>query len=276
MHSSRSAIFLLALLIGATALVADIGAQTKKKKTTPKKPTAATVETKKDEPKPPPTPAEPIAKRNERPATSGQTAPSTTAPATKPDPFYVYEFTQPEFITSRILIEHDDQGKGKISFTRRGSEELITDPIQISSTALERLNAAYSALNFIDSTENYQHEKDFSHLGVIKITMTKGGRERATTFNYTSNKNAKTLADEYRKVSNQALWIFDVNLARENQPLDAPNQMNALESLLKRTEISDPEQLLPFLRELSDDERIPLIARNHATRIVKLIEKTKK
>ena len=275
MQSSRSAILFLAILIGATALVNGVGAQAKKKKTTASKPAAATVQTK-EEAKPQ-TPA-PVAKRNERPGTNGSSpVASTNGPtAAKPDPFFVYEFTQPEFITSRILIEHDDQGKGKFSFARRGSDELISDPLQISAAAMERLKAAYSALNFFDSTESYQHEKDFSHLGVVKITMTKGGRDRTTTFSYTVNKGAKALADEYRKVSNQALWIFDITLARENQPLDAPNQMSSLESMLKRNEISDPEQLLSLLRELSDDERIPLIARNHATRIVKQIEKTKK
>ena len=51
--------------------------------------------------------------------------------------------------------------------------------------------------------------------------------------------------------------------------------MAALEGLLKRNEISDPLQLLPFLRELADDERLPLIALNHATRIIQQIEKSK-
>ncbi|MCA1625163.1 MAG: hypothetical protein LC778_15470 [Acidobacteria bacterium] len=50
---------------------------------------------------------------------------------------------------------------------------------------------------------------------------------------------------------------------------------DALDSLVKRDEISDAPQMIPFLRELSNDERIPLIARNHASRIVKTIEKKK-
>ncbi len=67
--------------------------------------------------------------------------------------------------------------------------------------------------------------------------------------------------------------MFDINLARENQPLEAPKLMERLESLVKRNEISDGQQITPLLKEIADDERIPLIARNHATRIVKLIEK---
>jgi hypothetical protein len=254
--------------------VTDVSAQAKKKKATTSK-AGATVTATKEESKPEPTLVHIVTKRNERPNGNGtqSTAFSSDSPAVKPDPFYTYEFTQPEFITNRILIEHDDKGSGKFSFTRRSNEELITDPLQISAAAMERLRSAYSALNFHDSKESYQHEKDFSHLGVIKIAMVKAGRERSATFNYTLNKNAKLLADEYRKIGNQALWIFDIKLARENQPLDSPNQMNSLESMLKRNEISDPAQLLAFLGELSDDERLPLLARNHATRIAQQIEK---
>ncbi|HVQ56664.1 MAG TPA: hypothetical protein VMS29_07905 [Pyrinomonadaceae bacterium] len=273
MWKSRFVIFVFVVVGGI--LVTDLDAQTKKKKTsTNKTPAAVTanVAANKEEPKPQPTPVESITKRNERPNGKGVPAATPTPPA-KSDPYYTYEFTQPEFITTRILIEHDDKGTGKFSFTRRGNDELITDPLQISVAAIERLKGAYTALNFHDSTESYQYEKDFSHLGVIKISMTKGGRERAATFNYTVNKTAKLLADEYRKIGNQALWIFDIKLARENQPLDSPNQMNSLESMLKRDEISDPSQLLPFLSELSDDERLPLLARNHATRISQQIEK---
>jgi hypothetical protein len=33
--------------------------------------------------------------------------------------------------------------------------------------------------------------------------------------------------------------------------------------------------MLPLLKELSNDERIPLIARNHATKLAEKIEKAK-
>ena len=45
---------------------------------------------------------------------------------------------------------------------------------------------------------------------------------------------------------------------------------------INREEISDPPHLIPFLTELSTDERLPLMARDHAAKLVKQIEKTKK
>jgi hypothetical protein len=223
--------------------------------------------------------SEPIAKRNNRPSeeTPKQLPQKEQVKAqTKPDPLYTYEFTQPDFLTSRVLIEHDDKGKGTIAFQRRGNGETFTEPLTVSESVLAKLNAAFTELNFLDSTENYQHEKDFSHMGNSKITLTRGQKTRSVTLNYTLNKNAKVLMDEYRKISNQALWIFDITVARENQPLDGPSQMDVLDGLLRRGEIADPKQMLPFLRELTDDERLPLMARNHATRLAQQIEKAKK
>ena len=76
------------------------------------------------------------------------------------------------------------------------------------------------------------------------------------------------------RFSNPAiLWIFDVSIGRQNQPLNLPKLMEALESLINRNGISDPQQLLPLLKDLSGDERVPLIARNHALRLIKKIEK---
>lgn len=219
--------------------------------------------------------AEPVkkqTKKNERP-TSGNSSNNTVQ--TKDTPNYFYEFSQPAFVVSKILIEHDESGKGKISFMKSISDELITDPIRLSSAALERINNALTALNFFDSTESYQYEKDYSHLGNITIKIKKDGKTRETKFNWTTNVEAKALADEYRKIGNQYIWMFDMNLSRVNQPLESPKLMDMIDSYIKRNEISDAAQLVPFLKELGDDERIPLIARNHAARLLKQIEKNK-
>jgi hypothetical protein len=45
------------------------------------------------------------------------------------------------------------------------------------------------------------------------------------------------------------------------------------ESLLNRNGWSDPRQLLKLRQDLSTDEHVPLIARNHALRLIKQIEK---
>ena len=254
--------FGITVLVFVFALAGMAGAQAKRNS----RPPGAS------EPAVSPTPPQP--KKNERPA--AKSIAETPTKTSAKEPLYRYEFTQPDFLVSHIVVEHDDTGRGTISFEKRSSKDTITEPIELSAGTLDRLKAAFAALNFIDSTEDYQFERDFSNMGNIAITLKNAGRERTAKYNWTANKDAKMLMDEYRRISNQFVWMFDFNLARENQPLEAPRLVDSLDSMLKRNEIADPHQMLPFLQAVSNDERVPLIGRNRAGKLAKQIEKQKK
>jgi hypothetical protein len=186
---------------------------------------------------------------------------------------YAYEFKQPDFIVSHILVEHDARGRGHVSFKRKGSEEMIVEPFELSPSALSRIQTLWDSLRFLDSEEEYQSDKQFPHMGTMLLSMKRGKRERTVEFNWTSNRDAAALASEYRRAADQTIFIFDITVARENRPLDAPKLMDNLDYLLSRGGLSDPQQLVALLRDLNTDERIPLIARNHAGRLLKKIEK---
>jgi len=223
------------------------------------------------EPDPTPTPS---AKRNERPQNTSEVG-KNPSPQTTAKPNYIYEFDQPNFTVSHVTIEHDETGRGKITFMKRGLEEPDSDPLTLTQVTMDKIKAALTALSFLESTETYQTVRDYSHMGNVTFTYRKDGRERTVKYNWTENKDAKALMDEYRRISNQYVWQYDVAISRENQPLNAPSLMDELDGYLRRNEISDPPQMLPMLKELSNDERIPLIARNHAKRLVQKIEKVK-
>jgi hypothetical protein len=214
-------------------------------------------------------------KRNDRPTQPGSAPPQRPDENKKPpDPAqYAYEFTQPQFFVRHILIEHDALGRGKITFERKGEETPIVEPVELSIGALGRVLGLWTDLRFLDSNENYQASKQFPHLGTYHLRMNDGQRKRTAEFNWSNNKQAWALVKEYQRVSDQAIFVFDIQLAREVQPLNTPQLMNWLESLLTRDGLSDPYQLVPLLTELRTDEHIPLIARNHADRLLKKIEK---
>ena len=107
----------------------------------------------------------------------------------------------------------------------------------------------------------------------MRIGMQRGEQKRVAEFNWTNNTDASALANEYRKAADQAILVFDIAVARENQPLNAPKLMELMEAMLKRNGLSDPRQLLKLLQDLSTDEHVPLIARNQALRLIKQIEK---
>jgi hypothetical protein len=283
----RNSIKFLSLTILILSFSSAAEAQTKSKKTTRKNSKPQTVAAKpasvenddsnqpqkknsrdesvsvKDEPQTSP-------KKNQKENSSADVKP-------KAEPFdYFYEFTNKEFTVNQIVVEHDENGKGKITFSKKSYDEPVSDPVQLSAATMEKIKALFAALNFLDSTAEYQSSKyDYKHLGTAKIRFRQNGKERAVEFNWTENKDAKALADEYRKIGNQYVWQFDMTVARENQPLEAPGLMELLDSYLKRAEISDPPQMIPLLKDLSNDERIPLIARNRAAKIIKQIEKQK-
>jgi hypothetical protein len=186
---------------------------------------------------------------------------------------YTYEFSQPKFYIKHIVLEHDASGRGTVTFERLNEDVPVVEPVALSTEALARITSSWQALRFLDSDTDYQANKQFPHLGTMRIGMQRGERKRMAEFNWTNNSDASTLVSEYRKAADQAILIFDISIARENQPLNAPKLMEAMESLLKRDGLSDPRQLLTLLQDLSTDEHIPLIARNHALRLIKKIQK---
>ena len=211
------------------------------------------------------------AKHNPRPpvANSSADAGATKTEAVK----YSYEFSQPKFYVKHIVLEHDANGRGTVTFERLNEDTPVVEPIELSADILARISSAWQSLRFLDSDADYQADKQFPHLGTIKIGMQRGERKRVAEFNWTNNTDASTLVNEYRKAADQAILVFDISVARENQPLNAPKLMETMESLLKRDALSDPRQLLKLLQDLSTDEHIPLIARNHALRLIKRIQK---
>jgi hypothetical protein len=212
-------------------------------------------------------------KTNVRKAESTPSAAKTEEKKPADTTRYSYEFTQPEFTVRHIVIDHDATGRGKISFERKGEETAIEEPIELSTTALGRILGAWTELRFLESTENYQADRQFPHLGTMRLKMEHDSQKRTAEFNWSNNKRAWALANEYRRLADQVVLVFDIAVARESQPLNMPKLMEECELRLRLNGLSDPKQLIPLLQDISTDDHVPLIARNHALRLIKKIEK---
>jgi hypothetical protein len=186
---------------------------------------------------------------------------------------YTYEFKQPEFFIKHIVIEHDSWGRGKIKFVQRTDEMEVEEPLVLSPEAIDRISGLWRSLNFLTSNEDYQADRQYPHLGRMLLKMEKDTRQRTAEFNWTNHPEALALVNEYRRAGEQAILVFDLSVARESIPLNTPKLMERAEALLKRNGLSDPKQMLPLLKELSTDDHLPLITRNHALRLIKKIEK---
>ncbi|HEX2269433.1 MAG TPA: hypothetical protein VHH35_07865, partial [Pyrinomonadaceae bacterium] len=147
-------------------------------------------------------------KINVRPNQSGTSAAPVNENKSEPVK-YTYEFSQPKFVVKHIVIEHDANGRGTVTFERLNEDTPVVEKLELSAAALARINAAWQALQFLDSNTNYQADKQFPHLGTMRIGMEQGTRKRVAEFNWTENPDASTLATEYRRAADQAILIFD-------------------------------------------------------------------
>lgn len=187
---------------------------------------------------------------------------------------YSYFFDNEKFTTPHIEISFDAAGKGEFKFKKKELDEM-TNKIEVSSTVLAQINSILSEVGYFDSNENYQHKKDFSHLGTITIDIAKPGKHRKVTFNYTENVAMNRLANIFRNLATQENRVFEIESIRQNDPISTPAQLRYLESEMKSKTIADPERFTPILNDIKQDESVPLIARNHAKRLLDQIQKSK-
>ena len=70
------------------------------------------------------------AKHNPRPQVANSSA---DAGATKTDAVkYSYEFSQPKFYVKHIVLEHDANGRGTVTFERLNEDTPVVEPIELS------------------------------------------------------------------------------------------------------------------------------------------------
>ncbi|MFN0121918.1 MAG: hypothetical protein ACKV2V_15600 [Blastocatellia bacterium] len=203
---------------------------------------------------------------------------ATDAPAKKSGDknatVFRYLFENERFTTQRIRVEFDQAGQGIFSLTKKNSDEVV-NKLQLSAGLVAQLQGLLDAADFLAGSESYQHKKDFSHLGAVSITYARNGRERTAKFNYTEHPLMNRIAELFRNIANQEERIYDLQNAREADPLSTPKQMQLLENEFKSHRLADPARLITYLEELKLDEGIPLISRNHADRLIRMIQKQK-
>ena len=148
------------------------------------------------------------ARKNPRPNQADNNSKSVTSATARDGVKYTYEFRQPAFWINHIVIEHDQAGRGTVQFARKDETTPVVEPLQLSSAASTRILALWEALQFLESDTNYQSDRHFAHLGVMKIGMQRGDQKRVAEFDWTNNSAAADLVAEYRRAADQAILGF--------------------------------------------------------------------
>jgi hypothetical protein len=188
---------------------------------------------------------------------------------------FSYKFENPRFYVRIIEIDVDSNGVGEVRFTRGESDEVLDSKIKLLPATASRIRTLFKVTDFLGSRDDYQAEKDFSHLGWVTLVEKQGSRKRETRFNYTKIPEIRELGEIFRGIATQEMSLFDIENAERYQPLDLPKQLDLLENDLRLERITEPERLLAALKEIAGDDIQPLIARNQAQRLIDQIKKGK-
>jgi hypothetical protein len=198
----------------------------------------------------------------------------TNATADVSSTHYRYLFENERFTTPLQEIYFDENGRGQFRYKRKDGDEIV-NKLQVSAAVVSQVQALFNGLNFLASNEDYQHKKDFSHLGKVTISLMKDKKERAVSFNYTDNQSMNRLRDIFSNIAIQETRAFELETVISTDPISTPAQLRLLENELKSKHIADPQRFVSILNGIKMDEAIPLIARNHAERILQMISKGK-
>lgn len=188
---------------------------------------------------------------------------------------FSYKFENPRFDLRVIEIDLDSNGAGELRFTRGTSDEILDCKVKLFPATIARIRSLFGVSDFLDSKTEYQDKTDMSHLGWVTLGAKRGARERKVRFNYTLNAQMEELGEIFRGIATQEISLFDIENAERYQPLDLPKQLEVLERDLRLEWIAEPERVLAALNEMAGDDTQPLIARNHAKRIIEAIKKGK-
>jgi hypothetical protein len=203
-----------------------------------------------------------------------QISPSNRSAGTSAEARYRYLFENERFTTPRQEVEFGADGRGQFRFKRKDREEIVNQ-LEVSPSLVARIQALFDELRFLESQEDYQHKKDFSHLGRITIHHERSGRQRIATFNYTDHPAMNRLVEIFRNIATQETRVFELETVRATDPISTPAQLRLLESELRSRHIAEPQRLVALLLDIKQDESVPLIARNHAERLLQTIRKEK-
>ena len=208
-------------------------------------------------------------------APSGRAHQQDTERPLSNDAGFKYTFENPRFYIPWIQLDLSPEGVGTVTFKRGESDDTLDRSVKLQPSTLARIGELLARTSFLTSDEDYQSKRDFAHLGWMTISVNQGGKQRTVRFNYTERPDIAELAEIFRAITNQAIALFDIDLAIQHQPLDLPRLIESLENELRLERYAEPEQLIPTLRGIAQDDTLPLIARNHATRLIASIQKGK-
>lgn len=177
---------------------------------------------------------------------------------------YRYEFEQPNFLVTRIVIVLDAEGRGTLEYVEKDIPAPTRAPVTLRPESLARLRRLAEQVAALPSAPPSEKH---SNLGLSKLSLVVNGQPVTVAFTYTPHPALLELGQFFRGIVTQHQRVSQIEVARRYQPLDMPKLLRDLEADLNARRIAEPAALADLLASLANDLRLSLIARNHARRL---------
>lgn len=160
---------------------------------------------------------------------------------------YRYEFEQPNFLVTRIVIVLDAEGRGTLEYVEKDVPEPTRAPVTLRPESLARLRRlAEQVASLPPAPPSEKH----ANLGLSKLSLVVNGQPVVVAFTYTPHPALLELGQFFRGLITQHQRVSQIEVARRYQPLDVPKLLRDLEADLNANRIAEPAALGDLLASL--------------------------
>lgn len=181
----------------------------------------------------------------------------------------VFKGSTPEFVEFKIAQS------GKSTFDiRQLAEEPAPVPFNVNDALRGKIFALSGELKNFRDADLDVHRK-IANLGEKTFRYEKAAEVHEVKFNYTTSEPANQLYQIFEGLSRQQEHIVTLQRRLKHDRLGLSEELKYLQKDYDEKMIPEPENLLPVLQEISDDDRVIEVARTHARALMAKIHGAK-
>lgn len=173
------------------------------------------------------------------------------SPAEKTPPLLIqYSKKLSEGDLQEYHLSLDTLGRGSYEAKPR-SGDVISREFAASPETVRQILTAFDSVDFLNSSEDYESPSKVAEMGLKTITLEKDGRSRTVEFNYTVNKPMSLIDKLLDGLAATVYRLDSLEMKMKYDKLGLPGELSALETELKNHWLTDPQILVPTLRQIA-------------------------
>lgn len=170
----------------------------------------------------------------------------------------IFKSSYPEYVEIKV----NESGQGTFDI-RQLDESANPQPLTLGTELAQRIFQLAAALHDFQGVE-LEARRRIANLGQKTFRYEKGGETHEVTFNYTTNDTANQLLEIFEGLSREEGDISDLQRTMRYDRLGVNDVMTQVLNDYNQKLLPDPQQLLPILDTIANDDQIINIARDKA------------